>query len=171
MVKISITGALVGYTRQEAADMIASAMAEFSPGVNHATDYLVATKLDTSKARKAQSIGVRIITQGEFEEFVAAGSFPVRADTNKPKGSMFNSPPELDWHPVPLEDRRIFNFEYCDADGVITQRVITPLAVASYTSVKGLRNAYLKATDHSENQEVRTFRADRIIGQLPSFLC
>ena len=167
MVKVAITGALDGCSRKEAAQMIEGVGAEFVPSVTYETDYLVAVKLDTAKARKAQSIGVRIITQGEFEELIAQGAFPERSDSNKPKGSLFNSPPKFDWQPLNPEQQQRHKIEYFDADGVITSYEVTPLAIAQYTTVRGSKNTYIKAIDHTDQGAAKTFRADRFIGKAP----
>jgi len=65
-----LTGALEKYTRQEAADIIEKYGGKTSSSVSKKTDYVLAGESAGSKLTKAQELGVKIISENEFEEMV-----------------------------------------------------------------------------------------------------
>ena len=66
-----LTGSLEKYTRGEASDIIEKFGGKVSGSVSKKTDYLLAGEEAGSKLTKAQSLGVAIITEEQFEEMVS----------------------------------------------------------------------------------------------------
>ena len=85
MLHVAITGTL-SMPRKEAAELINSTSnARFHPDVTYDTNYLVAARFDSNKAKKAAQLGVRIITEQEMHGYVAAGRFaPVDTPSRPP---------------------------------------------------------------------------------------
>ncbi len=65
-----LTGSLTKYTRQEASDIIEKHGGKVSGSVSKKTDYLLAGEDAGSKLTKAQGLGIKIISEKEFEEMV-----------------------------------------------------------------------------------------------------
>ena len=65
-----LTGSLENYTRGEAANIIEQFGGKTSSSVSKKTDYVLAGEEAGSKLTKAQSLGVTIITEAEFEKMV-----------------------------------------------------------------------------------------------------
>lgn len=65
---IVATGKLQNYTRDEIQMRITSLGAKAASSVSKKTDYLIAGEKAGSKLTKAQQLGVRILTEQEFEE-------------------------------------------------------------------------------------------------------
>ncbi len=65
-----LTGSLEKYTRQEATDLIEKFGGKVSGSVSKKTDYLLAGEDAGSKLTKAQSLGVKIISEEEFEGMI-----------------------------------------------------------------------------------------------------
>ena len=160
--KVCVTGKLEGFTRKEAKAAIEAVHAEFSTTVTYDTNYLVAASLTTSKAKKASQIGVDVITEAEFEDFIEYGAFPNNKLPEKPQREWANNFPDLEWKEIPPSEVRLKNIEYQDSDGVITQREIRPIATAEYVTKRGLQVEYLKAEDLI-SKSVKWFRFDRIL--------
>ena len=66
--KIVATGKLVGYTRTEIQDKILSLGATPQSAVSKTTDYLIVGEKAGSKLAKAQQLGVKVLTEEEFEQ-------------------------------------------------------------------------------------------------------
>ena len=66
-----ITGTLSNYTREEMAGLIASAGGRVTSSVSKKTDYLVAGENAGSKLKKAQSLGVEILSEEETEALLS----------------------------------------------------------------------------------------------------
>jgi DNA ligase (NAD+) len=69
---IVVTGTLVKYGREEIERRLRDLGAKASGSVSKKTDYLLAGEKAGSKLEKARELGVRIITEEEFEKL--AGS-------------------------------------------------------------------------------------------------
>ena len=63
-----LTGSLQKYTRKEAEDIIEKFGGKTSGSVSKKTDYVLAGEDAGSKLTKAQSLGVTIISEEEFEK-------------------------------------------------------------------------------------------------------
>jgi DNA ligase (NAD+) len=69
---IVVTGTLAKYTREEIQELIAKHGGKAASSVSKSTDYLVAGENAGSKLEKAQKLGIKVITEGEFEELLRA---------------------------------------------------------------------------------------------------
>jgi DNA ligase (NAD+) len=65
-----LTGALSGYTRKEASDIIQGFGGKVSGSVSKKTDYVLAGEDAGSKLEKAGEIGVKIIGEEEFKNML-----------------------------------------------------------------------------------------------------
>ena len=65
-----LTGTLPTYSRQEAANIIEDFGGKTSSSVSKKTDYVLAGEEAGSKLTKAESLGVKIITEEEFKEMI-----------------------------------------------------------------------------------------------------
>ena len=65
-----LTGSLEKYTRGEASNIIEKLGGKTSGTVSKKTDYVLAGEEAGSKLTKAQSLGVTIITEAEFEKMI-----------------------------------------------------------------------------------------------------
>lgn len=160
--KVCVTGKLAGFSRKEAKAAVEGLGCEFSAAVTYDTNYLVAGSLKTSKAKKALLIGVEVITEAEFEEFIEAGEFPENKHPDRPKRTWTNNFPDLVWRKIPSSEVKLQDIEYQDSDGVVTIRTILPIAEAEYLTKRGLTVQYLKAEDKA-TKTVKWFRFDRIL--------
>jgi hypothetical protein len=151
MLSVAITGTL-SVPRKEAAALIDSTSnARFHPDVSYQTNYLVAARFNSGKARKAAQIGVTIITEVELMEYVKAGRFPeTNAPTRPPHVSNF---PEIDWL-VKHSPGLPYYLEYEGSDGVITPRYV--MVVSEGRGDNG--QDYIGAFD---GEWFKTFRRDR----------
>lgn len=69
---IVATGKLQNYTRDEIQMKIVSLGAKAASSVSRKTDYLIVGEKAGSKLAKAEQLGVRILTEQEFEEMIAS---------------------------------------------------------------------------------------------------
>ena len=67
---IVLTGTLEKYTRDKAGEILESLGAKVSSSVSSKTDYVLAGINAGSKLTKAQNLGVKIISEREFEEMI-----------------------------------------------------------------------------------------------------
>ena len=75
-----ITGALEQYKRIDAiVEIHNKTNARFVSGVSSQTDYLISSRKDTNKAKRAKAYGTRVIDEAEMMAFIKAGKFPVRS--------------------------------------------------------------------------------------------
>ena len=78
-----ITGALQGFKRIDAIVMIHNKTnARFVSGVSKHTDYLISSRKDTNKAKRAKTFGTQVINEDEMMAFVKAGKFPLARSLN-----------------------------------------------------------------------------------------
>ena len=72
-----ITGALDGLKRIDAIVMIHNKTnARFVSKVSKNTDYLISSRKDTNKAKRARKFGTQVIDQAEMMGFIKSGNFP-----------------------------------------------------------------------------------------------
>ena len=72
-----ITGALDGLKRIDAIVMIHNKTnARFVSMVSKNTDYLISSRKDTNKAKRARKFGTQVIDQAEMMTFIKSGNFP-----------------------------------------------------------------------------------------------
>ena len=64
------TGTLEGMTRDEAGEKVKALGGKVSGSVSGKTDYVVAGEKPGSKLKKAQSLGVEVLTEAEFAEMI-----------------------------------------------------------------------------------------------------
>jgi DNA ligase (NAD+) len=69
--KFVFTGELEGLSRDEAGDVVRKLGGEVVSSVSTKTDFVVAGENAGSKLTKARQLGVKILTQNEFEEMIA----------------------------------------------------------------------------------------------------
>lgn len=66
-----ITGTLTGISREEMAEKIENLGGKFQKTVSKATDFLlIGEKVGASKIAKAEKLGIKVISQAEFEEMI-----------------------------------------------------------------------------------------------------
>ena len=65
-----LTGSLEKYTRDEASEIIENFGGKTSGSVSKKTDFVLAGEDAGSKLRKANELGVKVITEQEFEEMI-----------------------------------------------------------------------------------------------------
>ena len=72
-----ITGALDGLKRIDAIVMIHNKTnARWVSGISKHTDYLISSRKDTRKAKRAKNFGTQVIDENEMMAYVKAGKFP-----------------------------------------------------------------------------------------------
>ena len=72
-----ITGALEKFKRIDAIVKIHNKTnARFVSGVSSKTDYLISSRKDTNKAKRAKAFGTQVIDEAEMMAFIKAGNFP-----------------------------------------------------------------------------------------------
>jgi len=68
--KFVVTGTLKNYSRNAIHELISSLGGEVAASVSRNTDYLLAGENAGSKEAKARSLGIKVITESEFEEMI-----------------------------------------------------------------------------------------------------
>ena len=69
---IVVTGTLEGYTRTEAQEAVKAAGGRVASSVSKKTDYVLAGENPGSKAEKARTLGVPVISEQDFARLIAA---------------------------------------------------------------------------------------------------
>ncbi len=154
-IKVAITGKM-SKPREEIARLInGCSNAEWVPRVTYDTNYLVASRSDTGKAIHAADIGVAVISESEMMEYIRQGSFPPNQQPTRPPRHVPDfKTDEIVW--TEIYDPPPFCFlEYCDNDGVVTQRLVR--LIKKGTGSNGYE--YLGAMD---GDRLKTFRLDRV---------
>jgi len=154
-VKVSITGVL-SMPRKAAVQLIERTNAHFSAEVTYDVNYLVASRFDTNKAKRASKIGASVISEAEMLDFIAKGFFPENSKPIRPH----TYPPnfrddEIVWTEE-LSPSRLCFLEYSDNEGTVTQRFV--LLARKGKGSNG--HEYLGAFD---NERFKTFRLDRVL--------
>ena len=67
-----VTGTLVKYGRDQINELIAQHGGHAASSVSKKTDYLVAGEKAGSKLEKAQQLGVKVLSEEEFEELITS---------------------------------------------------------------------------------------------------
>jgi len=76
-VSVCITGALEKMKRVDAIVLLhTKTNARWVSGVSKHTDYLISSRKDTNKAKRARKFGTQVIDQGEMMGFIKSGNFP-----------------------------------------------------------------------------------------------
>ena len=152
-IKVAITGTL-SKPRKEIVRLIEDrSNAQFSEDVTYDTNYLVAARFDTNKAKRAAEIGVTVISESEMMVFIEGGVFPENQTHMRPTHIPDVKTDEITW-----EERftpELCFLEYCDNEGQVTQRFVH--LVCKGTGSNG--HKYLGAYD---SERFKTFRIDRI---------
>jgi hypothetical protein len=156
-VYVAITGTL-SRPRREVVSLIESKTnARFCDGVAYHTNYLVASRFDTNKAKRAAKLGVIVIGEKELTAYVEQGHFPATPLAVKPPSN---------WRPIDLDALEYESIEdfapphacylkYRNAAGEESERFI--LAVER---VRQGTHEYIAGYDH---ECCKTFRTDRIV--------
>ncbi len=152
-ISVAITGKL-SLPRAEAARLInASKNAQFVESVTYHTDYLVSAIANSNKVKKARQIGVEILTEDQFFEYLKAGTFP-RTQAHE---YVRPAPPpfEVEWTEKLLTPRHVL-IKYRDSQQRYTERAADVYAIGQ--SPAG--SVYLNILDA---EGFKTLRADRIV--------
>ena len=130
--------------------------ARFSERVTYRTNYLVASRFDTHKAKHAAKLGVRIINEQEMMRFIEQGHFAPAPLPVKPPSN---------WHPIDLDaleyetieqftQPHVYYLKYRNSAGEESERFILAME-----RVKGGSHEYLAGYDH---ECYKTFRLGRV---------
>jgi hypothetical protein len=154
-VRVAITGTLSRPRKEIVEQINATSNGEFAPSVTYDTNYLVASRFDTEKAKTAAQIGVTVISEKELMEFIQQGSFPQnRTPIRPPRPAPDFRTDEIKWKERYAPERLCF-LEYCDNEGTVTQRFV----LLSRKGIGSNGHEYLGAFDH---EVFKTFRAARV---------
>ena len=75
-----ITGTLEKFKRIDAiVEIHNKTNARFVSGVSSKTDYLISSRKDTNKAKRAKAFGTQVIDEAEMMAFIKAGNFPSKS--------------------------------------------------------------------------------------------
>jgi hypothetical protein len=156
---VAITGDLSQPRAQVAIRINDTKNARFVERVALDTDYLVASRNDTVKARAAAANGTTIITEQQLMECLAAGEFPYHERKHTHAAFNFDES-AIVWEETydpPVGCR----LEYADSAGEYSERTV---AVLHPLGKHPNGNEYMAAFD---NGELKTFRRDRILKLVP----
>ncbi len=148
---VAITGTLSKPRDEFAMRINATSNARFVTKVAGDTDYLVAARFDTVKARDAAIYGSTIITERDLELFLEQQAFPVRAH----RDTHVSNWPDIIWTDI-VENPELFLCEYEDASGLKSIRYIS---ITKHGRNKEGRE-YFEAFD---GLKMKTYRTDRVL--------
>jgi hypothetical protein len=152
---VAITGTLREPRAQVAIKINSTKNARFVERVFLDTDFLVAARGDTAKARAAAQNGTIVLTEQQLCEYLKSGEFPHHERKYTHAGFNFDESAivwgETYHPPVPCR------LEYADSAGEYSERTIEVLH-PSGKHPNG--NEYLAAY---EDSQIKTFRKDRIL--------
>jgi hypothetical protein len=152
-ISVAITGTL-SVSRKEATDLInASKNAYFVPSVTYQTSYLVSALQDSQKVRKANAIGVTVISEAQLFDYLKCGIFPpVKThEYHHPAPAPF----DVEWTTTYAVPHHVL-IKYLDADQRYSEREAEVFAEGK--SPAGI--TYFQVLD---DERLKTFRADRIV--------
>ena len=155
-VHVAITGTLSRPRHEIVALIESKTNARFSEHVTYETNYLVASRFDTIKARRAAKLGVKVLTEQDMMGFIERGHFEPTPLPVKPPSN---------WRPIDLDaieyetieqfpQPRVYYLKYRDSEGRESERFILAME-----RVKSGSHEYLAGYDH---ECYKTFRLDRI---------
>ena len=151
LMTVAITGTLSKPREEFATRIDSTSNARFVTKVAGDTDYLVAARFDTAKARKAAIFGATIITEQDLESFLTDGYFPPRAH----RDTHVSNWPEITWTEV-VADPYIYLVEYEDAGGDKSIRYVT-------VTMRGRNQQGIEYFEAFDGLAKKTFRVDRVI--------
>ena len=150
-----MTVAITGELSQPRAEVVAMleklSNVHFVTRVAGDTDYLIAARFDTAKARKAAVSGTTIITEEDCKKFIEAGAFPVR----KHRNTHVSNWPEITWTEV-YENPDLCFLKYTEQTGEISARYVIPLR-------RGHGQTGREYFEGFDGLSRKTFRLDRIV--------
>ena len=124
--------------------------------MTYTTNYLVAARFDTNKAKRAAKIGVKVITEAGSMSFIERGVPSTSSNKTEIRLAPTGSGNAIHYETIEqFPEPRVYYLKYEGSTGVISERFI--LAV---DRVKGGSHEYLGGFDHGTQ---KTFRYDRIL--------
>lgn len=120
-INVAITGELSEPRSAYAERINSTSNGRYVPSLTLETHYLVASKFDSKKAKKAARYGTAIIEEPELQSYLLDGNFPTLALPEKPAHS--NNFPEIFWDTV-YEKPRKYLLTYKDGGGNGSVRTI-----------------------------------------------
>lgn len=152
---VAITGALSEPRAQIAIKINSTRNARFVERVFLDTDYLVATRVDTAKARTAAQNGTVILSEQQLAQYLSAGEFPHHQRRHTHSSFNFDES-EIQWEDTCDPPIR-YRLAYADSEGEYSERIIE---VTHLAGKHPNGHEYLAAFDEGE---LKTFRKDRIL--------
>ena len=153
-IKVAITGTLSKPRKEIVRLMEDRSNAEFSPDVTYDTNYLVAARFDTNKAKRAAQIGVTVTSESEMMKFIGNGAFPENQTPVRPTHIPDFRTDEITWEEQFTPE--LCFLEYCDNEGQVTQRFV-------HLTCKGTGSNGHKYLGAYDSERFKTFRIDRIL--------
>lgn len=153
--RVAITGTL-SQPRKEVASLIdSSANAVYVDSVTFDTHYLVCTKPDSKKARKAARMGTAVISEEELRIYLSSSLFPATELPQKPV-HYANNFPEIFWDSITNEaEYWILGYEDARGNQSIRKIAITGLGHSTHSPDTRWVGGY-------DGPQFKTWRRDRI---------
>jgi hypothetical protein len=150
-VTVAITGDL-SVPREEAIVRVnATDNGRYVSKVAMNTDYLIAVRFDTVKARRAAAFGTVVIDESDFNEYLEANHFPRRRARKEAHGHW----PTIEW--IREVDVPVLQYlKYQASNGKVTERFIEITRHGSGPNGDAIFEAF-------DGLGVKTFREDRVI--------